>query len=167
MCEKSDGIRVLLFISTLGDTQNVFLVRVQLIPFIQSVVPNPPLFSHRVSALNRALAGQAQQLPPARRTLLPSPRRPSHSSQEFPGRWGIGSGRRSANEEGKGSFILPPRTYVDPQGSFRQETLRYLCFDCLVIDDQNVMDRTLDKRYGVCRRIQPIRTAPSLNLPSL
>lgn len=26
MCEKSDGVRVLLFISTLGETQSVFLV---------------------------------------------------------------------------------------------------------------------------------------------
>lgn len=30
-----------------------------------------------------------------------------------------------------------------------QETLRYLAFDCLVVDDQNVMTRPLDKRYGV------------------
>jgi mRNA guanylyltransferase len=28
--------------------------------------------------------------------------------------------------------------------------MRFLAFDCLVIDDQNVMQRTLDKRYGVC-----------------
>lgn len=33
--------------------------------------------------------------------------------------------------------------------SFDQETLRFLAFDCLVIDDQNVMSKTLDKRYGV------------------
>jgi hypothetical protein len=30
-----------------------------------------------------------------------------------------------------------------------QETLRLLAFDCLVVDTQNVMSRTLDKRYGV------------------
>ena len=30
-----------------------------------------------------------------------------------------------------------------------QETLRYLAFDCLVVDDQHVMSRPLDKRYGV------------------
>ncbi|KAI0705866.1 mRNA capping enzyme, catalytic domain-containing protein [Cytidiella melzeri] len=35
---------------------------------------------------------------------------------------------------------------VDPHT--KQETLRYLAFDCLVIDEQNVMSRTLDKRYG-------------------
>ena len=44
--------------------------------------------------------------------------------------------------------------------------MRYLCFDCLVIDDQNVMKRPLDKRYGVCRRIQSIRTASSARLTS-
>lgn len=33
---------------------------------------------------------------------------------------------------------------------FPQETLRFLAFDCLVVDAQNVMSRTLDKRYGVC-----------------
>ena len=27
--------------------------------------------------------------------------------------------------------------------------MRFLAFDCLVIDDQNVMSKSLDKRYGV------------------
>ncbi|KAF8809031.1 mRNA guanylyltransferase [Phlegmacium glaucopus] len=35
---------------------------------------------------------------------------------------------------------------VDPRT--RQEKTRFLAFDCLVIDDQNVMARSLDKRYG-------------------
>lgn len=35
---------------------------------------------------------------------------------------------------------------VDPQTN--QEVLRYLVFDGLVVDDQNVMSKTLDKRYG-------------------
>ncbi|KAF8735139.1 hypothetical protein AX14_002646 [Amanita brunnescens Koide BX004] len=35
---------------------------------------------------------------------------------------------------------------VDPQT--KQETLRFLAFDCLVVDDQKVMSRSLDKRYG-------------------
>lgn len=30
-----------------------------------------------------------------------------------------------------------------------QHKLRFLAFDCLVIDGQNVMKRPLDKRYGV------------------
>lgn len=35
---------------------------------------------------------------------------------------------------------------VDPQTN--REVLRYLVFDGLVVDDQNVMTKTLDKRYG-------------------
>ncbi|KAI0707622.1 mRNA capping enzyme, alpha subunit [Earliella scabrosa] len=35
---------------------------------------------------------------------------------------------------------------VDPLTN--RETLRYLAFDCLVVDDQCVMSRPLDKRYG-------------------
>jgi mRNA guanylyltransferase len=35
---------------------------------------------------------------------------------------------------------------VDARGT---QTLRLLCFDCLAIDDENVMSRSLDKRYGV------------------
>lgn len=30
-----------------------------------------------------------------------------------------------------------------------QETLRFLAFDCLVVDSVNIMSKTLDKRYGV------------------
>ena len=30
-----------------------------------------------------------------------------------------------------------------------QDTLRFLAFDCLVVDGQNVMERPLDRRYGV------------------
>lgn len=37
-----------------------------------------------------------------------------------------------------------------------QETVRMLAFDCLVVDDQNVMSRTLDKRYGVSDRVSRI-----------
>ena len=42
--------------------------------------------------------------------------------------------------------------------------MRFLAFDCLVVDDQNVMGRPLDKRYGVsglnwmCRlRLMPVQ----------
>ena len=41
---------------------------------------------------------------------------------------------------------------VHPRQTFTcllQETLRYLAFDCLVFDNENVMSRSLDKRYGV------------------
>lgn len=40
-------------------------------------------------------------------------------------------------------------SYTSNTCSFYQETLRLLAFDCLVVDNQNVMSRTLDKRYGV------------------
>lgn len=39
-----------------------------------------------------------------------------------------------------------------------QETFRYLAFDCLVVDGQNVMQRPLDKRYGV----SPLRMLNSM-----
>ncbi|KAJ7510033.1 mRNA capping enzyme, catalytic domain-containing protein [Mycena galericulata] len=35
---------------------------------------------------------------------------------------------------------------VDPRTN--QETLRFLAFDCLVVNNQNIMSRPLDKRYG-------------------
>ncbi|CAK5264663.1 unnamed protein product [Mycena citricolor] len=35
---------------------------------------------------------------------------------------------------------------VDP--TTRAQTLRFLAFDCLVVNDQNIMSRPLDKRYG-------------------
>ncbi|KAF9645289.1 mRNA capping enzyme, alpha subunit [Thelephora ganbajun] len=97
VCEKSDGIRVLLFISTLKDAQNVFLLDrhnnyYQLDGFYFPHYEDP-----RVPLKNSLIDGE---------------------------------------------LVLD----VDPQT--RQETLRYLCFDCLVIDDQNVMTRPLDKRYG-------------------
>ncbi|KAF6763788.1 mRNA capping enzyme [Ephemerocybe angulata] len=37
---------------------------------------------------------------------------------------------------------------VDTDPKTGQQTMRFLAFDCLVIDDQNVMSKTLDKRYG-------------------
>ncbi|KAI0748523.1 mRNA capping enzyme, catalytic domain-containing protein [Daedaleopsis nitida] len=37
---------------------------------------------------------------------------------------------------------------IDLDPATKQETLRYLAFDCLVVDAQHVMSRTLDKRYG-------------------
>jgi mRNA guanylyltransferase len=43
---------------------------------------------------------------------------------------------------------------VDPRTG--NQTLRLLCFDCLVIDDEYVMNRPLDKRYGVSHYPTPI-----------
>ncbi|KAI0062306.1 mRNA capping enzyme [Artomyces pyxidatus] len=45
------------------------------------------------------------------------------------------------------STILDAELVVDVDPRTKKETLRMLCFDCLVVDNQNVMARTLDKRY--------------------
>ncbi|KAF9448015.1 mRNA guanylyltransferase [Macrolepiota fuliginosa MF-IS2] len=37
---------------------------------------------------------------------------------------------------------------IDVDPVTKQETLKYLAFDCIVVDNQNVMSRPLDKRYG-------------------
>ncbi|EJF66090.1 mRNA capping enzyme, alpha subunit [Dichomitus squalens LYAD-421 SS1] len=44
--------------------------------------------------------------------------------------------------------IVDGELVVDVDPRTKQETLRYLAFDCLVVDNQNVMSRPLDKRYG-------------------
>ena len=41
------------------------------------------------------------------------------------------------------------RWLLNKEPSAGQETLRLLCFDCLVVDNDNVMSKTLDKRYWV------------------
>ncbi|KAF8559638.1 mRNA capping enzyme, alpha subunit [Imleria badia] len=44
--------------------------------------------------------------------------------------------------------ILDGELVVDVEPTSKKETLRYLAFDCLVFDNENVMSRSLDKRYG-------------------
>ncbi|RPD66409.1 mRNA capping enzyme, alpha subunit [Lentinus tigrinus ALCF2SS1-6] len=46
------------------------------------------------------------------------------------------------------SSIVDGELVIDVDPRTQQETLRYLAFDCLVVDDQCVMSRPLDKRYG-------------------
>ncbi|KAH8117391.1 mRNA capping enzyme, alpha subunit [Phellopilus nigrolimitatus] len=46
------------------------------------------------------------------------------------------------------STIVDGELVIDTDPRTRQDTLRLLAFDCLVVDNQNVMSRTLDKRYG-------------------
>jgi len=46
------------------------------------------------------------------------------------------------------STIVDGELVIDVDPRTQQETLRYLAFDCLVVDEQNVMSRPLDKRYG-------------------
>ena len=47
------------------------------------------------------------------------------------------------------SSCQDPHRALERTPPFLQETLRLLCFDCLVADSQNVMSKTLDKRYWV------------------
>ncbi|KAF5389883.1 hypothetical protein D9757_003631 [Collybiopsis confluens] len=44
--------------------------------------------------------------------------------------------------------IIDGELVIDVDPRMGRETLRFLVFDCLVVDDQNVMSRPLDKRYG-------------------
>ncbi|KAF8236253.1 mRNA capping enzyme [Tricholoma matsutake] len=99
VCEKSDGIRVLLLVytDTSSKDQAVYLID-----------------RHNDY---RQLTGIFF---------------PHHENPAFP--------LRSTLVDGELVIDTDPRT--------KQETLRFLAFDCLVVDDQNVMSRTLDKRYG-------------------
>ncbi|KAJ7219430.1 mRNA capping enzyme, catalytic domain-containing protein [Mycena pura] len=99
VCEKSDGIRVLLVVCTdpISKTQMVYLVdrkndyyELQGLFFPHHENPQTPM-------LNTVVDGELV-------------------------------------------YDIDPRT--------NQETMRFLAFDCLVVNDQNVMSRPLDKRYG-------------------
>ncbi|KAI0819531.1 mRNA capping enzyme, catalytic domain-containing protein [Trametes gibbosa] len=99
VAEKSDGIRVLLFIHTDVNTmdQTVYLID-----------------RHNTYRLVIGLYFPHYE----------DPRRPLRSS------------------------LIDGELVVDVDPHTKQETLRFLAFDCLVADDQNVMDRTLEGRYG-------------------
>ncbi|KAH9043275.1 mRNA capping enzyme [Lactarius pseudohatsudake] len=45
------------------------------------------------------------------------------------------------------STVLDAELVIDVDPRTKRETLRLLCFDCLVVDNQKVMSKTLDKRY--------------------
>ncbi|KAH9180512.1 mRNA capping enzyme [Lactarius sanguifluus] len=45
------------------------------------------------------------------------------------------------------STVLDAELVIDVDPRTKRETLRLLCFDCLVVDNANVMSKTLDKRY--------------------
>ncbi|KAI0729937.1 mRNA capping enzyme, catalytic domain-containing protein [Fomitopsis betulina] len=99
VCEKSDGIRVLLFIHTDLETNDQAVFLIDRHNTYREL--NGFYFPH-----------------------FEDPRKPL----------------RSTIVDGELVIDVDPRT--------RQETLRYLAFDCLVVDGQNVMQRPLDKRYG-------------------
>ncbi|KAI0636710.1 mRNA capping enzyme, catalytic domain-containing protein [Trametes polyzona] len=99
VAEKSDGVRVLLFVHTDINTMDQMVYLIDRHNTYRQL--NGLYFPHHED-----------------------PRRPL----------------RSSIVDGELVLDLDPRT--------KQETLRFLAFDCLVVDDQNVMDRPLDKRYG-------------------
>ncbi|KAJ3878710.1 mRNA guanylyltransferase [Lentinula edodes] len=97
VCEKSDGIRVLMFVLFDQNGQKVFLIdRHNTYRELTGL-----FFPHHENPLN-----------PLRNTLV----------------------------DGELVIDVDPRT--------RREITRFLVFDCLVVDNQNVMSRPLDKRYG-------------------
>lgn len=98
VCEKSDGVRVLLFVYTVSESdQSIYLID-----------------RHNNY---RQVDGFFF---------------PHHEHPKMP--------LRNSIIDGELVLDVDPRT--------KRETLNFLCFDCLVIDDQNVMTRWLDKRYG-------------------
>ncbi|GLB34648.1 putative second step of mRNA capping [Lyophyllum shimeji] len=44
--------------------------------------------------------------------------------------------------------LIDGELVIDVDPVTKKETLRLLCFDCLVVNEMNVMSRPLDKRYG-------------------
>lgn len=99
VCEKSDGIRVLLFVQTDLKTKD------------QAV--------YLIDRHNTYREVQGLYFPHHENPVMPL---------------------RSTVVDGELVVDTDPRT--------KQETVRFLAFDCLVVDDQNVMSRPLDKRYG-------------------
>jgi len=78
---------------------------------------------------------------------------------------------------GQGRFVIWFFAVIlNKATTVQQETLRLLAFDCLVVDNENVMSKPLEKRYGVglspiinrSARIDPsIVEAQRLVLPTL
>jgi len=98
VCEKSDGVRVLLFVLTILETDEQFVYIVD---------------RHNTY---REISGLFF---------------PHHEHPERPLR----------------STVVDAELVIDVDPRTKRETLRLLCFDCLVADSLNVMSKTLDKRY--------------------
>ncbi|KAK7020482.1 mRNA-capping enzyme subunit alpha [Favolaschia claudopus] len=98
VCEKSDGVRVLLLVSTdHTNTQMVFLI-------------DRKNDYYELSGLYF----------------------PHHKNPQLP--------LQNTIVDGELVYDVDPRT--------NHETMRFLAFDCLVVDGENIMHRPLDKRYG-------------------
>jgi mRNA guanylyltransferase len=141
VCEKSDGVRVLLLVFTdpRDNAQSVFLVRTR---------PTVVFYFLRAEQRIHLADRPSQHLSRTQRALLPTSREPRPSPPQHHRR------RRTRSRCGPiyqaCAFCPPSRLPCRPHLQRRvQETLRLLLFDCLVVDEQNVMSKTLDKRYGV------------------
>jgi len=99
VCEKSDGIRVLLLVNTNPNSREQF---VYLIDRKNDYYELSGLFF------------------------------PHHENPQLP--------LQDTIVDGELVYDVDPRT--------NHETMRFLAFDCLVVDGQNIMSRPLDKRYG-------------------
>lgn len=137
--EKSDGVRVLLIVLTNLDTseQIVFIVRLWcfLNPFCSS-------YCCRSTGTIRT-----------EKSLASSFHITSTQNDLFGAPWSMRNSSLTSTLV-QSMYVV----FFNLFSGFRtrnrccgQETLRLLCFDCLVVDNQNVMSKTLDKRYWVGR----------------
>jgi mRNA guanylyltransferase len=63
-----------------------------------------------------------------------------------------------------GNTLIDGELVFDTDPRTKKQTLRFLAFDGLVVDNQNIMGRTLDKRYGVSFFIGPCVSYPELSM---
>jgi hypothetical protein len=71
---------------------------------------------------------------------------------------------------GQSAYVVSSESFsfISTNASFfLQETLRLLCFDCLVADSLNVMSKTLDKRYWVGGRFIAAYNLFDVSLPEV
>jgi mRNA guanylyltransferase len=47
------------------------------------------------------------------------------------------------------SSLIDGELVLDVDKRTGRRTLRFLAFDCMVVDGETIVNRTLDKRYGV------------------
>lgn len=121
MCEKSDGLRVLFLICTGVHAPDDQQVYI--------VSPPPLFFAHGTRRADQPV--QIDRHNDYRQ--LHGFFFPHHENPQRP----------------LGNTLLDGELLLDVDPRTRTETLRFLAFDCLVVDNMNVMDRPLDKRYGV------------------
>lgn len=134
VCEKSDGIRVLVLIYQQGKSQDVFLVK---------------HFVSRCYYRERAKfsADQSTQpLSPCGWILLSSLWGSFKATSTFSVGWGTSTWYR---HEGWTCKLCEKMSDFSWRGQKPQQILRLLIFDCLVIDEENVMEKSLLKRTGV------------------